>query len=126
MISQGRAGDHGRILKERKHYRSIHQTPEIPGQEDLDFLKEIQDSLGTQVGFVDRASNSWYKFESEDVHLLLRPGRADEQLTVLSKRSSVVSGLKAVECSRIYVPHEKSEELRQAVAKKRAMREDQQ
>ncbi len=125
MISQGQAGDHGQILIDRKHHRSIYETPEIPGQEDLDLLKDIQNSLGEHVGFVDRASRSWYKFETADIPLLLRAGQSDEQLTALSKRSSVVNGLKAVERTRIYVPMDKKEMARKLVADQRKKKEAQ-
>jgi hypothetical protein len=56
------------------------------------------------------------------VPLLLRPGQADEQLATLSRRSPVVSGLKAVERTRIYVPPERREESRKIVADKRRER----
>ena len=125
MISNGQAGEHGRILLERKHHRPVFETPETPNSEDLDFAKEIQETLGDRVSFVDCASNSWYKFESADVPLLLRPGQADEQLTTLSQRSPVVSGLKAVERTRIYVPPDKKEEARKLVANKRKEKEGQ-
>ncbi|RJP27281.1 MAG: HD domain-containing protein [Candidatus Omnitrophota bacterium] len=123
LISNGKAGEHGRILMERKHYRTIFETPEIPSPADLEFAKEIERALGDNVGFVDCASSSWYKFETADIPMLLRPGQNDEQLTTLSMRSSVVSGLKAVERTRIYVPMEKKEEARKLVADKRKEKE---
>ncbi len=122
MISDGRAGEHGRIIIDRKHHRAVVETPETPSPEDLDFIEEIREALGDRVSFVDCASNSWYKFESADVPLLLRPGQADEQLATLSRRSPVVSGLKAVERTRIYVPPERREESRKIVADKRRER----
>lgn len=124
-VSQGQAGDHGQILMDRKHHRRVYETPEIPSQEDLDFLKDIQTLLGEHVSFVDCASNSWYKFETADVPLLLRAGQSDEQLTALSKRSSVVNGLKAVERTRVYVPMDKKEAARNLVANERKKKETQ-
>lgn len=124
MVSEGKAGEHGRILMERKHHRAVFETPEIPSPDDQELAKEIQDALGADVGFVDFASNSWYKFESADVPLLLRPGQPDEQLTALSTRSSVVNGLKAVERTRIYVPMDKKDKSRKVVADKRKEKEN--
>ncbi len=123
MITDDNAGDHGRILMERRHHRAVFETPEIPSRADQEFAKEIQEALGDDVGFVDCASSSWYKFESADVPLLLRPGEGDEKLTALSTRSSVVSGLRAVERTRIYVPLDKKEQARKAVANKRNEKE---
>jgi HD superfamily phosphohydrolase len=61
MVSQDKAGEHGRILMERKHHRAIFETPEIPSPDDQEFVREIRDSLGGDVAFVDFASSSWYK-----------------------------------------------------------------
>jgi HD superfamily phosphohydrolase len=123
QIKEGKAGDHGLILMERKHHRAVFETPEIPSPGDQELAKEIQETLGDDVGFVDCASNSWYKFESADVPLLLRPGERDEKLAPLSTCYSVVSGLKAVERTRIYVPLDKKEQSREIVAKKRNEKE---
>jgi len=123
LVSGEKAGDHGRILWDRNHHRAVYETPEIPSPDDLDMAEEIKNQLGDEVGFVDYASSSWYKFESADVPLLLRPEQPDEQLTRLSTRSSVVNGLKTVERTRIYVPKEKKEEARQIVADIREKKE---
>lgn len=123
MISTNKAGDHGRIIMERKHHRAVFETPEVPSQRDQEFAKEIQEALGEDVGFVDCASSSWYKFESADIPLLLRPGEDDEVLTALSTQSSVVNGLKAVERTRIYVPPDKKEKARKIVTEKRVHKE---
>ncbi len=125
MISEGKAGEHGRILSERRHYRTVFETPEIPNPEDLEFAKEIERSLGEMVGFVDRASSSWYKFDTSDVPLLLRPGREEERLTTLSRRSPVVSGLKSVERTRIYVSMEMRDKAGALVRSKQKERENQ-
>lgn len=123
LINEGKAGHHGSILMERKHHRAVFETPEIPSAADQELAQEIQEALGDDVGFVDCASNSWYKFDSADVPLLLRPGERDEKLTALSTCSSVVNGLKAVERTRIYVPLDKKEKARDTVANKRYEKE---
>jgi hypothetical protein len=46
---------------------------------------------------------------------LKQPGEINEELTSLSKLSSVIRGLKAVNQIRIYVPSEKREECRSKV-----------
>jgi len=123
LISDGQGGDHGRILMERSHYRAVFETPEIPSFEDHELAKEIQEHLGGNVGFIDRASSSWYKFDASDVPLLLRPGQSDEKMTILSACSPVVSGLKAIERIRIYVPQDKKSESRALVAEIRNRKE---
>ena len=124
QIREDRADVNGTIMMERKHHRAVFETPEIPSADDQEFAKEIQDALSANIGFVDCASSSWYKFEAADIPLLLQPGHRDEQLTTLSTRSSVVKGLKAVERTRIYVPIDKKLESREIVAKKRKEREE--
>ena len=116
QIREGKAGDHGRILMERKHYRRVFETPEIPSQSDQESAEEIQEALGDDLGFVDRASSSWYKFKTDDVPLLLRSEARDEKLTALSTCSPVVAGLKAIERTRIYVSPDKKEKARKIVA----------
>lgn len=115
MINEDKAGEHGGIIKQRKHYRAIFETPEVPADTDQELAQKILEVLGDKVGFVDRASASWYRFESRDVPLLLRPGRKDERLVSLSSYSPVVNGLKSVERTRIYVPPEKKDEARRLV-----------
>lgn len=123
LISEDKGGEHGQILKERKHHRAVFETPEIPSLEDQDFVKEIQEALGNDLGFVDCASSSWYKFHSAEIPLFLRAGHPDEAVTTLSSRSSVVNGLKAVARTRIYVPIDKKETARRVVADKRKEKE---
>lgn len=104
MIADGYGGEDGQILLKRRHHRRVFQTAETPTGKEVDLAQKIQSALGARIGFVDLAANSWYKFESADIPLLLRPRQGDEELTTLSKRSSVVNGLKPVERRRIYVP----------------------
>lgn len=115
MIDSGRGGEHGRILRNREHYRSVFETPEVPAVTDLERVERVRKALGTKVGFVDKAENSWYKFEAADVPVLRRPGERGEHLLGLSQMSSVVSGLKSVNQTRVYVPYEKRDEAMSVV-----------
>jgi len=115
LINDGKGGEDGQILRDRDHHRRVHETPEVPGQEDLEFAEHVCHELEDHVAFVDTAASSWYKFDSADVPILLRPGRGDEELTTLSRLSSVVNGLKAVNQTRIYVPYKKRVEARAVV-----------
>lgn len=123
LIGSGKAGEHGNALRNRKHHRRVFETPEIPGIEDLEMTQTVVSELGDRVSFTDKAESSWYKFEAADIPILLRPGRPDEQLVPLSKRSPVVNGLKGVSRTRVYVPPEKKEEAVQMVEKIRRHKE---
>ncbi|GBD96917.1 MAG TPA: HD domain-containing protein [Nitrospirae bacterium] len=115
LINDGNGGGDGHILRERAHHRRIFETPEVPGREDLELTEFLCSELGEDGAFVDKAESSWYKFDSTDVPILLRPGKNDEKLVTLSQRSSVVHGLKAVNRSRIYTPYERREDVRKRV-----------
>jgi hypothetical protein len=66
---------------------------------------------------LDRAKNSWYKFDNTDIPVVLRPNEKNEKLTYLSQLSSVISGLKPIDQARIYVPSERKDELKNKVEK---------
>lgn len=122
QINNGEGGEHGKLLQERRHYRRIYETPEVPSQKDLEFFENVSSTLGDLIGFEDTASMSWYKFDSADIPVMLRPGQRGEELTALSRLSSVVRGLKAVNQRRIYVPYDRREEASskvQQIQKKR-------
>ncbi len=119
MVHDGLGGESGRILLERKHDRRVFETPETPDSADLKFAKRATAELGDMVSFVDRAESSWYKYDAAEIPILIRPGRFDEELTTLSRRSPVVRGLKAISCTRIYTPVDKKYEARDIVQKLR-------
>lgn len=116
-INNGNGGDHGKLIRDRKHHRMIYETSEVPSQEELNFFDEVRDEIDNKDSFVDRARNSWYKFDNTDIPILIRPNENTEELTFLSKRSDVVSGLKPINQARIYVPHDKRDEFKIIVEK---------
>lgn len=102
--------EHARILRERRHHRCVHATPEVPDSEELDFVEHVCQHLGAMVSHVDRASKSWYNLdEGEEILILMNPGQ-DERLKPLSQLSTVVKGLKPVNQARVYVPLEQRDE----------------
>ncbi len=114
LISERLAGEHGRILLERDHYRRVFKTSERPTPEELDRLTRIQASLGDMPRFVDKAPASWYKLENSEISIVTRRDRG-ECLIPLSRLSSVVSGLKSVEQIRIYAPRERKDEAKSII-----------
>lgn len=75
--------------------------------------------MGDRISFVDRAETSWYKFETAGIPIFIKPGRSDEELMNLSRRSPVINGLKAISCTQIYAPLDKRNEDRDIVRKLR-------
>ncbi len=120
LINDGNGGENGRIIRERSHYRRIYETPEVPTQEDLEFADIVWQKLSENDAFSDKAENSWYKFDITDIPILKCPGERNEELTTLSKLSSVVNGLKAVNQTRIYVPWKDQEAARKMVEELRS------
>lgn len=110
-LADGQAGNHGRRLKERDHFRQLCSTREVPTLADLNEFEDLHQHLVVQgIDAVRRdAEKSWYKFEKPGDEILVRRsiglnrGRAER----LSQCSPVVSKLQAVKQSRLYVPEEK-------------------
>ena len=117
LIDARKAGPHGEIILNRSHDREVYSTPEIPTEKDLDRLERVVETLGDRVSYVDSASKSWYAFGQEDFPIL--PRDRDKSVP-LSKFSSVVRGLKAVEQNRVYVRLSDQEEARRIVSNLRA------
>ena len=117
LVQEGRGGKDGDILCKRKHHRCIFQTPEIPNEYDLEEAEEVLKNLGDKVSFIDTAENSWYKLGEKDIPILTRFGIEGKRLTPLSYLSTVVSGLKAISQTRLYVPFERKKEAEEIVSK---------
>jgi len=65
LLQTGGGGEHGKILRERKHHRAVFETTETPAVEELTRLEEVCNELGEMVSFIDQAEKSWYKFGKE-------------------------------------------------------------
>jgi hypothetical protein len=106
-IADGKAGEHGDILKQRNHYRKLRETPEVPSIEDLEWIDNLYQELEA-LGAVRRdAGKSWYKFQqlNDEILVLKESGRRQgDGVVPLSCLSPVVKGLQTVKQSRIYIP----------------------
>jgi uncharacterized protein len=116
MISEGLGGEDGEIIHKRQHHRRVYETPEIPQEEDLNYANIVCQKLGNMVSFIDKAASSWYKFGNEDI-MIAETTRGKERLTHLSRLSSVIGGLKAINQTRIYVPHFRKSEAIEIINK---------
>jgi uncharacterized protein len=102
------ATEHGEALIDRTHYRLLHETPEVPKQEDVALFLGVTDKLkDTGIPFAIReAAKNWYKFDSpgQEIFVEATSGRANGRAIPLSERSSIVKGMAPVRQSRVYVP----------------------
>jgi HD superfamily phosphohydrolase len=102
-LAEGRGGEDGRILNERKHDRTVFHTKEIPDQADLDLLEMVVHELGDDVTFVDTTEQSWYKLEKPEIMILKNADRQDEKLVKLSNESIIVAKIPSISQQRVYV-----------------------
>ncbi len=120
LLSSGAGGELGEIFKERKHYRSVFQTREIPQPDELDFIENVGielDKLPIE-GFIDNATSSWYKIGKEDIAIRIEYN-SERKTVPLSSLSSIVKGLAPVMQQRIYVPFERKQEVLEIIKKMR-------
>ncbi|HNU92654.1 MAG TPA: HD domain-containing protein [Spirochaetota bacterium] len=112
LVKGGDAGEHGRILLTRKHYRKVFETPERPEQSDLEDLEMAKQKLSGFTIIVDKAENSWYKYDASDIRIISENYGNTDKLAPLSFLSPVVKGLSAVNQTRLYVPPEKKDDAK--------------
>ena len=93
-IVAGNGGEHGECIKERKHYRCIRSTSEVPTEVEIQELGTYRQALGELVTFVGNASKSWYSLGGQQ-DLLIVPDGSHEPIDgiPLSRYSSVVRNL---------------------------------
>ena len=101
---------------ERKHYRMVYTTPEVPSLADLKAYEEAVEKLDRTKVVLKDAKKSWYKFEKDEIRIRTsNPG--GHRHVPLATRSPIVNGLSTVNQRRIYVPADyraKAEELLKA------------
>jgi HD superfamily phosphohydrolase len=115
-LAEGGGGEHGEIIRNRNHYRWVHQTPEAPSTSDMELANSIIDSLADQIKLTDTADKSWYKFsKEEEIHIINDIDSRHEKAKPLSKMSSVVKGLPTIRQIRLYSTKEEKEEVRKRI-----------
>ena len=121
-LSRNLAGEHGKMLTRRDHYRLLRETQEVPSLEELEMMDELEQRLS--VGHIDyvrsSAGKSWYKTDSDKEIYIQRSGVALQNRTEpLSALSHAIKGLATVRQNRIYVAPEnrqKAENLARALS----------
>ncbi|MGO9269619.1 MAG: HD domain-containing protein [Terriglobia bacterium] len=101
LIGRGRAGEHGRRIVERNHYRKIYHTPEVCTDEDLRELEKVKAKLGKLVVAEETAKKSWYKTGNTDIPVLSKV--RSPQVQPLSKYSKAIEGMKENNQVLLYV-----------------------
>lgn len=111
LLSSGRGGEVAAIVRQRRHYRSIYETKEIPLAGELDLIEGIGNKLDEAKipGFLDNATSSWYKLGKEDIAVCTERQKSKETVP-LSMLSSVVKSIAPIMQQRIYVPYERKSE----------------
>jgi uncharacterized protein len=108
-LAAGLGGEHGEILRKRRHHRVVYRTPEAASTDDFDRLAEVHALLGSRVAFVGIAEKNWYKLtKGEEITVV--GSDAARTLVPLSQRSSVVRNIGSSNQRRLYVPYEKRAE----------------
>ena len=103
LISGGKGGKHGKILRERGHYRMVFSTTESASSDKISEADELKKRLDKYECVVCRAEKSWYKSGSEEIWVWQTSDGAPRSVP-LRTLSPVVKGLKAVNQRRLYVP----------------------
>lgn len=112
-LQRGNGGIHGDVIRNRDHYRMVHETPEVAGESDIEQANELAEELGDNLGFLDTTEKSWYKFEDKDIPLLVDAPGGGKRVVPLSARSDVVKRLKPVKQVRVYVPSDQRNHARE-------------
>ena len=109
-VKEGEGGKHRIALLERKHFRRVFETPEVPEESDLELFEALTRELGDMVGFVDKAQSAWYRQEAD----ALIDGK--DGVKRLSQLSTIVGNMKAVNRHRVYVQMSDRERAERIVA----------
>ncbi len=103
------------IILRRQHDRCIHQTNEVPNDDELDNFEELSKIFASDISFNDSSEKSWYKTGKEDILVLSNDGK--EKLTPLSQRSSIVKAMQPIKQKRLYVRHDMKESINEKIQK---------
>jgi uncharacterized protein len=104
IIQAGGGGEHGEILRTRKHFREVYRTAEIAKRADLTRAEKVAGKLGSLLQWIADPEHSWYKVAGE---ILVAQGPEDSvsrKLSPLSEYSNIVAALKPnTNMRRLYV-----------------------
>ncbi len=102
LIAENKAGDHGKRILNRNHYRKIYATKEVPDEDDLTQFDDAKTKLGNMLGFESVAEKSWYKVDKTDIPVLMD----QSQKKSLSELSSPIYNMAPNKQQLLYVKPE--------------------
>jgi hypothetical protein len=116
LIGRGKAGEHGRRIIQRNHYREIYHTPEVCTDRDLLELRRVRTKLRKLVVAEETAKKSWYKTGNTDIPVFSRV--RTPQVQPLSKYSKAIEGMKENNQVLLYVDRGFREEAERKLKRK--------
>jgi uncharacterized protein len=117
LLHGGAGGEHGKIIRTRKHHRVVFGTPDNASEEDERNAESLKQRLGPLVAYHDnKAASTWYKLKGDEILVAKGLGESlTRRLVPLSEMSYVVQGLRASKRQRLYAALEDRERAKEIV-----------
>jgi HD superfamily phosphohydrolase len=112
-LANGEAGEHGRRLACRDHFRMVYATNEVCTEDELGELDKVRSALGSMLASEESANKSWYKTGKTDIAVISDTGA--KKVAPLSQRSSVIANMKSNNQTLLYVKPEDVLAAKQAI-----------
>lgn len=95
---------HCKILKERKHWKTVYETPENSKEDDIakakDIFRELKENFEEHITIKKTLGKEWYK-SGDPIYILLSQS-GENRVDQLKNISEVAKGLKPLNRVRIY------------------------
>ena len=100
-LKEGKGGEHGEIVINRRQYKSIYETQEIPTDDDQKYLESLQTQHADKQTYLDnKASTNWYKLD-KDVWIY---SKDNGRILPLSFKSRIIASMQnKPQYSRLYI-----------------------
>jgi HD superfamily phosphohydrolase len=105
LLQEGKGGAHGDLLRDRDHYRLLHETKDVASKQEAEQIRKLKESLGNiPCHLDDGVTSDWYK--GDEILVTTQPDDELEKKTQpLSAQSKIVDQLKEASMAqlRLYV-----------------------
>ncbi|MFQ3610241.1 MAG: HD domain-containing protein [Fimbriimonadales bacterium] len=101
-IAEEQAGEHGKRIRKRNHFRMVYATPEVPNAEDLERLEANKERLGDLLVYEGASEKSWYNIPKDEIPVLMDNGK----IRVLSELSCPIRNMERINQILLYVKPE--------------------
>lgn len=120
LIQQGGGGEHGQIIRDRRHHRLVFETQEFydnEGKADRanKRFEKVKSLLQNFICIELPASKSWYSQKIGSDILVRDSNSTNPKGRPLSEISNLVKSLKPVNQRRLYVPYQQSDSARELI-----------